>query len=38
MDQETRYLAALQAATRFSVEGDELRLGPGAVTTLVFRR
>lgn len=37
MDQETRYLATLQAATRFTTSGDELRLGPsGGATTLVF--
>jgi heat shock protein HslJ len=37
MDQETRYLAALQAATTFVVSGEELRLGPaGAAATLVF--
>jgi len=37
MDQETRYLAALQAATTFVVSGSELRLGPaGAAATLVY--
>lgn len=37
MDQETRYLAALQAATTFAVGGDELRLGPaGRAATLVY--
>ena len=37
MDQETQYLATLQAATSYSVSGGELRLGPSAAgTTLVF--
>ena len=37
MAQETRYLSALQAATRFSVSGDELRLGRSASdVTLVY--
>jgi heat shock protein HslJ len=37
MDQETRYLATLQAATSFALNGDELRLGPmGGATTLVY--
>jgi heat shock protein HslJ len=37
MEQETAYLAALQAAARYSVTGDELRLGPTAAgTTLVL--
>jgi heat shock protein HslJ len=37
MDQERRYLAALQAATTFFVSGGELRLGPeGADATLVY--
>ena len=37
MAQETRYLAALQAATRYSVGAEELRLGTDAnAATLVF--
>ena len=37
MTQEFKYLAALEAATSYSVSGDELRLGPsGADATLVF--
>jgi len=37
MPQEQRYLAALQAATSFTVSGDELRLGRSASdTTLVY--
>jgi META domain len=37
MAQETRYLGALQSATRFSVSGDELRLGRSASdVTLVY--
>jgi len=37
MDQETRYLAALQAAGSFAIDGAELRLGPtAATTTLVY--
>jgi heat shock protein HslJ len=37
MAQEQRYLAALDAATSYSVGGDELRLGPSATeATLVF--
>lgn len=37
MDQETRYLAVLQAVTTFAVSGSELRLGPaGAAATLVY--
>lgn len=37
MPQETRYLAALQAAKRFAVSGDELRLGRStADATLVY--
>lgn len=37
MPQEQRYLAALQAATSFSVSGDELRLGRSASdVTLVY--
>ena len=37
MSQETRYLAALQSATRFSVSGDELRLGRSTSdVTLVY--
>jgi heat shock protein HslJ len=37
MSQERRYLAALQAATSFSVSGDELRLGRSASeVTLVY--
>lgn len=39
MDQEQRFFGALEAATHFSVRGEELRLGPSsATTTLVFRR
>jgi heat shock protein HslJ len=37
MDQEMLYLASLQAATSFTIQGDELRLGPAAgQATLVF--
>lgn len=37
MEQEGRYLASLQAATRYTLSGDQLRLGPAAgETTLVF--
>ena len=37
MEQETRYLASLQAATTYSIHDDELRLGPSASeVTLVF--
>jgi heat shock protein HslJ len=37
MTQEAHYLAALGAATSYSVSGDELRLGPSAAeATLVF--
>ena len=37
MDQERLYLAALQAATSYSIQGQELRLGPSAgQVTLVF--
>jgi heat shock protein HslJ len=37
MDQETRYLAALEAASTFVMSGEELRLGPaGAAATLVY--
>ena len=37
MEQESRYLASLQAATTYSIHGDELRLGPSASeVTLVF--
>jgi putative lipoprotein len=37
MAQESRYLAALEAAKSYRVSGDELRLGPTASeTTLVF--
>jgi heat shock protein HslJ len=37
MAQEDQYLAALDAATSYSVSGDELRLGPSATeATLVF--
>ena len=37
MEQETRYLALLQAATSYTVQGDELRLGPSAgEVSLVF--
>ena len=37
MSQETRYLATLQAATSYSVSGDELRLGRSATdVTLVY--
>jgi heat shock protein HslJ len=37
MEQEARYLASLQAATTYSIHGDELRLGPSASeVTLVF--
>jgi heat shock protein HslJ len=40
MTQETRYLAALQAAAHFSVSGDELRLGrsPSDVTLVYSSR
>ena len=37
MDQEMLYLASLQAATSYAIEGSELRLGPSAgQVTLVF--
>jgi heat shock protein HslJ len=37
MEQEARYLASLEAATSYSIHGDELRLGPSAgEATLVF--
>ena len=37
MAQEMQYLAALGAATSYTLSGDELRLGPSAsATTLVF--
>lgn len=37
MAQETRYLAQLQAATHYTVSGDELRLGTSATdASLVF--
>jgi heat shock protein HslJ len=37
MDQEMLYLASLQAATSFTIQGRELRLGPSASqATLVF--
>jgi heat shock protein HslJ len=37
MEQEQLYLALLQGATRYSIQGSELRLGPGADhVTLVF--
>ncbi|MFN8093163.1 MAG: META domain-containing protein [Vicinamibacteria bacterium] len=37
MPQESRYLAALQAATAYAVAGGELRLGPSATAaSLVF--
>jgi len=37
MAQEVQYLATLQAAARYEIQGDELRLGPStADTTLVF--
>ena len=37
MEQEMRYLASLQAATSYTIQGDELRLGPSASqVTLVF--
>jgi heat shock protein HslJ len=37
MRQETLYLASLQAATSYTIRGDELRLGPTASeVTLVF--
>jgi heat shock protein HslJ len=37
MEQEMLYLASLQAATSYTVQGDELRLGPSAgEVTLVF--
>jgi heat shock protein HslJ len=39
MQQEEGYFAALEAATHFSISGDELRLGKsGAEPSLVFRR
>jgi heat shock protein HslJ len=37
MTQEYQYLASLQAATSYTIRGDELRLGPSATdVTLVF--
>ena len=37
MEQEGRYLATLQAATSYTLSGDQLRLGPSAgEVTLVF--
>ncbi len=37
MDQEQAYLAALQAAASYTIEGSELRLSPAAgQPTLVF--
>jgi heat shock protein HslJ len=37
MEQEMLYLASLQAATSYTIQGDELRLGPSAAeVTLVF--
>ena len=37
MEQERLYLASLQAATSYTIRGDELRLGPSAgEVTLVF--
>ena len=37
MEQEMPYLASLQAATSYTIQGDELRLGPSAgEVTLVF--
>jgi heat shock protein HslJ len=37
MEQETLFLASLQAATSYTIQGDELRLGPSASqVTLVF--
>jgi len=37
MEQERLYLASLQAATSYTIQGDELRLGPSAAeVTLVF--
>ena len=37
MEQERLYLASLQAATSYTTQGDELRLGPSAAeVTLVF--
>jgi heat shock protein HslJ len=37
MEQEQLYLSLLQGATRYSIQGGELRLGPGAdQVTLVF--
>jgi len=37
MEQEMLYLASLQAATSYTIQGDELRLGPSAgQVTLVF--
>jgi heat shock protein HslJ len=37
MEQEMLYLASLEAATSYTIQGDELRLGPSAAqVTLVF--
>jgi len=36
MAQETRYLAALQSATHYSISADELRLGDATAAKLVF--
>ncbi len=37
MEQESLYLALLQGATRYSIQGSELRLGTAAEqVTLVF--
>jgi len=37
MEQEARYLASLQAAASYTIQADELRLGPSAAeVTLVF--
>jgi heat shock protein HslJ len=37
MEQEMAYLASLQAATSYTIQGGELRLGPSAgEVTLVF--
>ena len=37
MEQEMLYLASLQAATSYTLQGDQLRLGPSAgEVTLVF--
>ena len=37
MEQETLYLTSLEAATSYTIQGDELRLGPSASqVTLVF--